>query len=159
MQMTKDRGRFKQQIKTLLFTSENLLEVLCGDVSGLSTKAKLDMFNKCVKSHLFIDDTLTENGSYIFFDVVVPDVSVHTKECKIVMYLICHRDLLDDTYVKEGYYGNRADIMSEIVEETLLSDKNINQFGIGELLLESVDIYNSASYYGVQMTYAAECFR
>lgn len=107
---------------------------------------------------MFIDDTLTEKGTYIFFDVVIPNLAVQTKDCKVIMFLVCHRDLLDD-FQMEGYYGNRADILSQAVEEALLNTENANQFGIGDLLLSSVDVYNSKDYYGVQMIFDAECFR
>ena len=74
------------------------------------------------------------------------------------MYLICHRDLLDD-FKLDDYFGNRTDILAQVVEECLLNSKNSNQFGIGDLLLSSVDIYNSSDYCGVQMIFDAECFR
>lgn len=111
-----------------------------------------------MKSHLFIDDTLTEKGTYIFFDIVVQNIASQTKDCKIVMYLVCHRDLLDD-FEMEGYYGNRADVLSQMVEGALLNTKNAKQFGIGDLLLSSIDIYNSSNYYGVQMIFDTECFK
>ena len=93
-----------------------------------------------------------------FFDIVVQNIAPQTKKCKIVMYLVCHRELLDD-FEMEGYYGNRADILSQTVEGALLNTENTKQFGIGDLLLSSVDIYNSSNYYGVQMVFDTECFR
>ena len=41
----------------------------------------------------------------------------------------------------------------------LLNTKNAKQFGIGDLLLSSIDIYNSSNYYGVQMIFDTECFK
>ena len=105
-----------------------------------------------------IDDTLTEKGTYIFFDIVIPNIEYQTKECKVIMYLVCHRELLDD-FEMEGYYGNRADALLQAVEGALLNTENTKQFGIGDLLLSSVDIYNSSNYYGVQMIFDTECFR
>lgn len=159
MKTTKERGLFKQRIKQMLFKSDNIIKMLIPNAAELSAKDKLEEFEKCVKSHLFINDTLTEKGTYIFFDVLIPDVSAQTKECRIVIYLVCHRDLLDDGYSVDGYCGNRADILSQMVEEALLNEENANQFGIGELQLLSVDLYNSTNYYGVEMLYSAECFR
>lgn len=157
--MTKERGLFKERINSILFSSENIGKVLFDDNNEkLSLKERKTMFLQKVKSHLFIDDTLTDTGTYIFYDVTLPNIRPQTKECAVVMYLVCHRDIIDD-FELEGYSGNRADILSQVVEETLLNEDNAKQFGIGNLQLMSVDIYNSKQYYGVQMIFKAECFR
>lgn len=158
MKSIKERGLFKQNIKNMLFASDDVMRVLVDDFEGLTAKQKREIFLKRVKSHLFIDDTLEEKGTYIFFDIVVQNIMPQTKECKVIMYLVCHRDLLDD-FEMEGYYGNRVDALSQAVEGALLNTENAKQFGIGDLLLSSVDIYNSSNYYGVQMIFDAECFR
>lgn len=159
IESTKERGKFKQRIKNMLFGNPDLVsEVTMTDTSNMTAKEKVAKFNEVVKSHLFIDGTLTEKCSFIFYDVICPDISAQTKECKVILFAICHVDLLDN-YQKEGYYGNRADILSEMVEETLLNEENAKQFGIGSLILDRVDIYNTESYYGVQMLFEAECFR
>ena len=158
MKIIKERGLFKDKIKNMLFLSSNVMKVLFEDYGNMTVKQKREKFFKQVKSHLFIDDTLTEKSTYIFFDIVVQNIASQTKECKIVMYLVCHRDLLDD-FELEGYYGNRADILSQAVEEALLNTENAKQFGIGDLLLSSVDVYNSKDYYGVQMIFDTKCFR
>lgn len=158
MKSIKERGLFKQNIKSMLFASDDVMRVLVDDYENLTAKQKREKFLERVKSHLFIDDTLTEKGTYIFFDVVVQNVATQTKECKIIMYLVSHRDLLDN-FSMEGYYGNRADILSQTVEGALLNEENAKQFGIGDLMLSNVDVYNSKDYYGVQMIFDAECFR
>ena len=130
-----------------------------GDTSGMTTGNKAKAFNSCVKSHLFIDDTLDNEGTYIFFDVITRSVSAQIKECTVLMYVICHRNILDDCH-KEGYYGNRADVLSEMIEDCLIGDKTVaHSFGIGKIALDSVDIYNSQNYYGCIMTFNAEDFR
>ena len=156
--MLKERGLFKQRIKNIFFSSNDVMRILVDDYEKLTDKQKKEAFSDSVKSHLFIDNTLTEKGTYIFFDVVIPNFRTQTKECKIVMYLICHRDLLDGFNFKD-YSGNRTDILAQVVEECLLNPKNKKQFGIGNLLLSAVDIYNSNNYYGIQMIFDAECFR
>lgn len=158
MKSIKERGLFKHNIKNMLYASDDVMRVLVDDYEKLTAKQKREKFLERVKSHLFIDDTLTEKGTYIFFDIVVQNIASQTKECKIVMYLVCNRDLLDD-FELEGYYGNRADVLSQAVEGALLNEENAKQFGIGDLQLTSVDIYNSSNYYGVQMIFDAECFR
>lgn len=156
---TAERGKFKQEIHAALYKSDVIKDLLLGDTSGMSTSDKQKLFKKQVKSHLFIDDTIDETESFIYYDVRLPDLSENIKNCQVVMYAICHRDILDD-YVKDGYYGNRADILSQMIEDCLINDEEVvNSFGIGKLSLDGVDIYNSKRFYGCVMIFNVPTFR
>lgn len=156
---TAERGKFKQEIHTALYKSADIRDLLLGDTSGMSTSDKQKSFRKHVKSHLFIDDTIEETDSFIFYDVRLPDLAAQIKDCQVVLYAICHRDILDD-YVKEGYFGNRADILSQMIEDCLINDEEVaNSFGIGKLSLDSVDLYNATRFYGVVMIFNVPDFR
>lgn len=156
---TAERGKFKQEITSALYKSVDIRDLLLGDTSGMSTSDKQKSFRKRVKSHLFIDDTIEETGSFIFYDVRLPDLAAQIKDCQVVLYAICHRDILDD-YVKEGYFGNRADILSQMIEDCLINDEEVaNSFGIGKLSLDSVDLYNATRFYGVVMIFNVPDFR
>lgn len=156
---TLERGRFKESIHRALYRSEDIRELLLGDTSGMSTDELQQNFKKHVKSHLFIDDTITEAAAFIYYDVTCPLLTTNMKQCQVNLYAICHRDILDD-YEKLGYFGNRADVLSEMVEGALLNDKMVaNEFGIGELTLDMVDIYNSQYFYGVNMIFSDPNFR
>lgn len=156
---TAERGEFKQEINTALYKSDDIKELLLGDTSGMSTSDKQELFKKHVKSHLFIDDTIEETDSFIFYDVRFPNLAENIKNCQVVLYAICHRDILDD-YVKDGYFGNRADILSQMIEDCLINDAEVaNSFGIGKLSLDSVDLYNSTRFYGVVMIFNVPNFR
>lgn len=162
--MAKDKtleeaGKFKKEISTALLKNKDIVEMLIGDTAGLSGSALRSAFLNYVKSHLFIDDTLTEAGTYIFYDVIFPSLQTHTKSCYVLMYLICAREVLDD-YHKEGYYGNRIDILSQMVEDTLINDDDVSRsFGIGELQLDSVDVYNAMRFYGRILRFSVPSFR
>lgn len=159
MRTTKERGAYKEKIKQALFSSNNISEILLGDTSAMTTGNKAKVFNEFVKSHLFIDGTLDREGTYIFFDVLTRSVSAQIKSCTVVLYAICHRDILDD-YYKEEYYGNRADVLSQMVEDCLVCDEKVaSSFGIGKITLDSIDIYNSHDYYGYIMTFSAPDFK
>lgn len=155
---TSERGRFKVEIHKALYKSDNIRELLLGDCKNKSEKEILHDFKDHVKSHLFIDDTITDAETYIYYDIQIPYLGSNIKTCKVVMYLITQRDILE-TYHKDGYYGDRIDILSQMVEETLLDPNTVNNFGIGELTLDSVEIYNSMRYYGCIMTFSVPSFR
>lgn len=156
---TSERGKFKNKIHSALYKSNNIKELLLGDTAEKSTSEIRKLFKKHVKSHLFIDDTVTETNSYIYYDIRLPDLKSNIKECQVILYAVCHRDILDN-YEKEGYYGNRADILSQMIEECLICDKDvINSFGIGELTLDSVDVFNGKTLYGCIMFFNVPNFR
>lgn len=156
---TAERGNFKQEIHTALYKSNDIKELLLGDISGKNTGEKQKLFRQHVKSHLFIDDTIEETASFIFYDVRLPNLAENIKNCQVILYAICHRDILDN-YVKEGYFGNRADILSQMIENCLINDEEVaNSFGIGKLFLDSVDIYNAQRFYGCIMIFNVPNFR
>lgn len=156
---TAERGIFKQEITSALYKSPNIVELLLGDTSGMSAGDKQKLFRKHVKSHLFIDDTIEETDSYIFYDVRLPNLTEQIKKCQVVLYAVCHRDILDN-YFKEGYFGNRADILSQMIEDCLVNNEEVaNSFGIGKLSIDSVDIYNAKRFYGVVMLFDVPNFR
>lgn len=156
---TKERGKFKKEIHAALYKSDNIREMLLGDTSKKTPLQIQKEFKEHVKSHLFLEDTVTNTDMAIFYDVIMPRLQPNIKECRIIMYLICHRDTLDKDLPKEGYYGNRVDVLSEMVEDALLDEEVINKFGIGELTLDSVGIYNATRFYGCIMEFVVPTFR
>lgn len=75
------------------------------------------------------------------------------------MYLISHRDTVDESYDIEGYYGNRVDALTQMVEDALLDESVVNNFGIGKLTLDSIGIYNATRFYGYIMEFIVPTFR
>ena len=156
---TAERGYFKEKINLALYKSDGIKDIIVGDRTGMTNAQIKHKFKDHVFSHLFIDDTIEETDSFIFYDVILPEIHSNVKNCQVFMYLICHRDILDNYHV-EGYYGNRADILSQMVEEVLLNDPEVvNDFGIGELTLDSVEVYNSRRFYGCVMVFSVPNFR
>lgn len=154
-----ERGKFKEEINVALYKNEAIRNLILGDTSSLKSSAIREAFKKYVKSHLFIEDTIQDAGTFIFYDVVFPTLDPRIKQCRVIMYLICSRDILEN-YTKEGYYGNRIDILSQMVENTLINDKDVSQsFGIGKLTLDSVDVYNATRFYGCVLTFNVPTFR
>lgn len=156
---TKERGLFKREIHAALYKNEKIRDMLLEDTSGKKPVEIMADFKKHVKSHLFLEDTLIEAKMFIYYDVIMPDLRSNIKDCKVIMYLICHRDYLDDGYAIDGYVGDRVDILSQLVEETLLDKSVVNNFGIGELTLDSINIYNATRFYGCILNFVVPNFR
>lgn len=156
MVRTKELGVFKTRIQNALFKSDAIRDLILGNTEY--TNDAIKEFRRHVNSHLFVDDTIKDTDTFIFFDVYMPVLRPQTKNIQVIMYAICHRDILED-YSKEGYFGNRADILAELIEETLTDKKIVKEFGIGDLLLDSIDIYNANSFYGRILSFSVPNFR
>lgn len=155
---TKERGIYKTRILNALLQSDNIKDIILGDTSKMQQKDIFEKFKDHVNSHLFIDETIKDTSTYIFFDVIMPKMRPQVKSIQLLIYAICHRDILEN-YTKEGYTGNRADILSEMIEEILLDSSIVKKFGIGDLELDNVDIYNSLTFYGCIMSFSVHNFR
>lgn len=156
---TEERGLFKREIHAALYKNEKIRKLLLGDTEGKKAVDIMAGFKRHVKSHLFIEDTVTDAGMFIYYDIRMPYLHSNTKKCMVIMYVICHRKILDDGYTMDGYVGDRVDILSQLVEETLSDQSIVNNFGIGELTLDSIDIYNATRFYGCIMNFTVPNFR
>ena len=153
-----DRGLFKEKVQTALYKNDEIKELLLGDLTGKSQSEIISEFKEHVKSHLFIDDTIEETGSFIYYDVALPFVHPTIKTCQLTVYVIVHRAILED-YYKEGYHGNRADILAEMVQDTLMDKDTSLDFGIGPMEIYALYPYNSRRFYGVQIIFEVPNFR
>ena len=156
---TTERGKFKEYIQTALYKSENVKSIILDNTDGMTPSQIREEFKNHVKSHLFIDDTMERTGSFIFYDVRMPSLRENIKKCEVVMYVISHEDTLDN-YHNEQFPGNRADALSQMVEDCLINDEETaREFGIGDIELTNVDIYVSKRFYGCIMRFVAYNFR
>ena len=153
-------GKYKQNIHSALFKNKTLLNIIVKGADSMEFSEKMTEFQKYVQSHLFIDDTIEKENDFIFYDVRMTSMRPQVKTCTILMYVITPRDRIDVVPDIEGYYGNRIDILAQLVEDTLINDEKIvREFGIGDLELENVDIYNATRFYGRILTFKTKDFR
>jgi len=156
---TSERGLFKQVINTALYRSSDIKELLLGDTSNMSPSAIQKYFKDRVFSHLYVDDTVLKTNTYIFYDVVFPEIHTNTKTCKIIMYVLCHVDIIDK-YDDGQFIGNRVDVLTQMIEDVLLNDEEVtNSFGIGQLKLDSEELYQASHFYGTVLTFSVPNFR
>jgi len=153
---TIELGKFKTRINNALLKDENIQEILTGATGD--SREQFEKTKKQIHSHLFIDDTIKDTGTYIFYDVFMPELRSQIKDIKVIMYAICHRDILEN-YSKENYWGNRTDILAEMIEDAILNPTVLREFGIGELVLVNIDIYNSTEFYGRILVFTVPNFR
>ena len=155
-------AEFKQGISEALFTSEDIRELLFEDI-GVTLDSPLseqkDAFDSRVSQHLYIDDVIEKRGTYIFFEVVFPMIRNNTKNCEIIMYIMCNTEIIN-TYTNDKYFGNRIDSLLQMIEDKLINDtSNAQNFGIGNLSLDSVKPFSNKRMYGRQLRFIVSDFR
>lgn len=153
-----ERSKYKQIIHKTLFNNEELRSLLIGGLEGKSMAVQLTKFKEVCKSHMFIDDTELAAGTYVFYDVQFPALKPQIKTCEIVLYVICNRKIIADSGT-EGYSGDRIDRMGELIEDCLINSEEVRKFGIGELSIDSVQVYNGAKFYGLCFDMTVPNFR
>lgn len=153
-----ERGAYKAKIHKALFNNKDLREMLIGDTSKISLTQQLELFNEAVQSHMFIDDTELKAGTYIYYDVQFPTIKHQIKTCELIMYAICNRTVVSDSGSKT-FNGDRIDRLTCLIEDCLLNDDIIKEFGIGDLELESANIYNGQKFYGMCFDFVVPNFR
>lgn len=154
-----ERRKYKQIIHKALFKNEELRSVLIDGLEGKNLSVQMDQFKKRCKSHMFVDDTELEAGTYIYYDIQFPILNSQIKTCELILYVICNRKIISDPGI-DGYSGDRIDHLAELIEETLINDDAIvNQFGIGALKIESIKIYNGNKFYGLCFDFKVPNFR
>lgn len=156
--MLKELGSYKQKIMSILSRSDDIKELLFGEGSSIPAGSTEEMLEKHILPYHYVDETLTEPGSYLFVEVTVPTVGTNTKLCRIVIEILVHRSLFRCS--KPGYSGNRADVLAQVAEELLLGSKEQSRaFGIGRLALDEAGIISSKQYCGRTLTFTVPNFR
>lgn len=168
MGSVKELGKYKKKIASPIYNSETIKVMLLGNDYASSTEDIDTLLKKHVFSHLFVDGVVTETQPYIFYDITIPNFGTTIKDVKLIVYAICHRDILDvfdvepalsPTIIKD-YYGNRCDKLSQALEEIFCEDNTISKnFGIGSLTLTDVSLYNVKNFYGRILTFTVPDFR
>lgn len=150
----KDIGKYKNRLFSVILQSEDIAELMLGNNYDKENIDDLLMY-KHVFPYLYVDNTQTEQQSYICLEVEVPRTMDFTyKDMKIIIWCYCHKGIMQ--YSKKGYLGTRSDILSDMVDRLLNSSNN---FGLGRLKLQSCTYFSaSKDFYGKQLIYSCPEF-
>lgn len=155
-------GQYKNMLTPLLCKSEDIRDIILGcDYKNKypTEKDVLKALKEHIFSHLYIEGTVTTTGTYIFYDVYATKIHSEIKRCNVVIYAFCHKDILD-TYTREGYEGNRADVLCQMIEDIIMKPDNAYDFGIGKPEWHDMRLFSSEKkFYGKIMEFSVPCFR
>lgn len=163
--MLKELGNYKNRLGSLFVNNDNICKLLLGqnyESEFDDLDAELD---KYVIPHLYIPGTITETKAYIMYDVEVNKTYGHTKEMKITIECICHKDITKYREKPTGYPGLRYDVLAEFIEEVLCPDDEnannqiIKKFGIGSLDLQNVKLFLTDKFIGRVLIFTVPDFR
>lgn len=150
----RDIGKYKNKLFSTIIQSEDIAELILGKNYNREYVDELLIY-KHVFPYLYVDDTQTQQCSYVCVEVDVPrTVDFTYKDMKIIVWCYCHRGIMK--YSKSGYLGIRSDILADMVDRLLNSSTN---FGIGRLKLQSASyLVPNKEYYGKQLIYTCSEF-
>lgn len=152
-------GDFKNNISTALYNNDSIKELLLG--SNYNSLRKEELFaelGKHIFSHEFIDNILENTETNIYYDVTITKLSSTVKMCKLYVYCMCDRKILDSVksydYNDDILFGNKADILVSVVDD-ILSDIT----DVGHLEFLETDIVKTKECYGRVIVYQVPDFR
>ena len=163
--MLKELGQYKEKLSSIFHTDDKICRLLLGENYEDEDYDIDKELEKYIVPHLYIDKTITDTKSYIMFETYSTRTNPSIKGMKIVVQVICHKDISKYKEKPKGYYGLRYDVLSQYVEELLcpqdkeLTKKRIKQFGIGSLELQPVDLFLTDKYIGRTLTFNVPDFR
>ncbi|MBO5484375.1 MAG: hypothetical protein J5979_04100 [Lachnospiraceae bacterium] len=163
--MLKELGKYKDTLSSIFAEDNNICSLLLGQNYENEVEDKNKELKKYILPHLFMENRLTENKSYLLMETYVLKSNASIKEMKMVIQAICHKDIITYEEKPAAYYGLRYDVLSQYIEELLCpNDKErikerVKQFGIGRLELQNVDSFLSNYYIGHTLTFTVPAFR
>lgn len=150
--MLKDIGIYKDIIISNLLTDE-ILELLLG--KDYTEEQAMDVVYTQIFPFLYTEDVQTKTLSYIGVDIVPEESTKKVKNMTLVIWAYCHKDIMK--YSKAGYRGNRADILSDMVDRKI---RDLGDFGIGLPEFKKAPYFMpQAKFYGRQITYIIPDFK
>lgn len=171
-------GIYKKRIIDLLLKDELIVKLinptpnpLLDDIIDVLTGGQWIVQGKQVKEqghifdHDFVDDTITEEKTFIFVETNIPYVSANCPLTDFYLYVtvFANNNLVNLTSSsmpkksdmrKLGYIGNRIDILCAVIDKILNGN---NKIGIGKVMPSDrnfTSIYKpKVGYYGKQLRY------
>ena len=149
----------KEAICHALSESETIRLLLLG--SGYESReesVEAQLARHLVKSFT-PDETAADPQAYLCIEALITGTTRTTKNCRIMLYAVCHRSLVDTA--PAGGAGTFIDRLCKAADEVLCKNSALSRsIGIGSLTLENTGMYKSDSgYYGIIMEYSIPSYR
>jgi len=148
-------GRSKDLIIKKIISDVNITNLIDKDISPPN------LIHNNIFDTLVIDLTQNEAKTYITMDAIVSSVeNKHIKSIDIIVNIFTHLSLKrlsrleQEKYYTSGFFGNRIDVLADLVVRMLDGSK---EFGIGELGLRPRNpisiIQPTSEYYGKSLVF------
>jgi len=150
---------YKKIIINKIGLSKDVVALLTDNpLIDMDSDAAYDVFDKNLYDYNYVDDTQTADTSLVMVDVEVPSVPTGTiKDLYVFVQVVVPKAQmkLDATKFK-GVKGNRKDNLLRQIDLLL---NNSQEFGIGKLKLESVNVASVPDKYtSTLLTYSISDF-
>lgn len=120
-------------------------------------------------THPYVEDTVTDTRSFICIETIYPNTYNPTfKDISLQIYIYSHHDILDlsdeeyQNYMKQGFAGNRCDMIMMAINRLMFNKDVCRDFGIGKVSFSERYPINTHvpnnKYYGRILNYNVKDF-
>lgn len=180
-------GAFKDILQTLFMNNDNIVKLVMPELDNKNftfeqnwiggtylfdkkgNKAKETLIGHCF-THPFIEDTVTDSRSFICMETLGRISNDHIKKIVIQIFAYSHHSILQMDYeerqqfIKQGFGGNRCDMIMMAINRCLMDENISKKFGIGKINLSNYVNYPISTnvpnnkYYSRYLTYEVSDF-
>ena len=149
--VARDLAFVKSKVISRLLESDEFAKVMLRD------DEKNDMEYKQVFDYPYVDGTQEEVMSFVCVETVCRGTNRTVKSMDLYIWIFVHRDCMQMESNVKSYMGNRADVLTDIIERLL---RDSDDLGIGKPSLDDIGYtVPQSSYYGRQLKYSIPDFK
>ena len=154
--VARDLAFVKSKVISRLLESDEFAKVMLRK-DDFTDDEKNDMEYKQVFDYPYVDGTQEEVMPFVCVETVCRGTNRTVKSMDLYIWIFVHRDCMQMESNVKSYMGNRADVLTDIIERLL---RDSDDLGIGKPSLDDISYtVPQSSYYGRQLKYSIPDFK
>lgn len=154
--VARDLAYIKSTVISRLLESDEFAEVMLRK-TDFTDDEKNDMEYKQVFDYPYVDGTQEEVMPFVCVETVCRGTNRTVKSMDLYIWIFVHRNCMQMESNIKSYMGNRADVLTDIIERLL---RDSDDLGIGKPSLDDIGYtVPQSSYYGRQLKYSIPDFK
>ena len=154
--VARDLAYIKATVISRLLKSDEFTKVMLRK-EDFTDAERYDMEYKQVFDYPYVDGTQEEVMPFVCVETVCRGTNRTVKSMNLYIWIFVHRNCMKMDKTCTSYGGNRADVLTDIIERLL---RDSDDLGIGKPSLDNID-YTApqSSYYGRELKYSIPDFK
>lgn len=154
--VARDLAYIKATVISRLLKSDEFVKVMLRKEDFTDTE-RYDMEYKQIFDYPYVDGTQEEVMSFVCVETVCRGTNRTVKSMDLYIWIFVHRNCMKMDKTCTSYGGNRADVLTDIIERLL---RDSDDLGIGKPSLDNIGYtVPQSSYFGRQLKYSIPDFK